>query len=357
MEEPFEFSCILLLVSGFWKGIRTRKYVDNVLTTYYLSGSNIIQMKEGNNSPIWFTYDVDGTRIGLEYGANKYYYLYNLQGDVIQIIDASGNTVVTYSYDAWGRIISTTDTSGCNLASKNPFRYRGYYYDEETGLYYVNSRYYDPEIGRFINADGAVSTGQGFMGYNMYAYCLNNPETFIDTVGCGAVFLTAPRGASGAGHTSLLIQDENGKWWYLHYDNTDKGKVRMEETPDDVAAQIFDDGTVNFDPLNMWLKENDIYAQDENYEYEDCAYINGDFSDSVKYALGLQNKSPKYKVWGNNCANMCIDVLLKGKGLSKSQRDATEITRNALIIPNLWKIAWYSLSMSSIINENRRVLA
>ena len=108
-----------------------------------------------------------------------YYYITNLQGDVMYLVDASGNEVAAYDYDPYGRIISATGA----MAEVNPLRYRGYYYDSETGFYYLQSRYYDPEICRFVNADSYASTGQGFIGFNMFAYCNNNSILSYDTEG------------------------------------------------------------------------------------------------------------------------------------------------------------------------------
>ena len=98
-------------------------------------------------------------------------------------MDGSGTKVVKYTYDAWGKLISTSGTLASTLGADNPFRYRGYYYDTETGLYYLMTRYYDPEVGRFLSADVYLSTGQGVLGGNMWAYCLNNPIIFADTSG------------------------------------------------------------------------------------------------------------------------------------------------------------------------------
>ena len=91
---------------------------------------------------------------------------------------------VRYTYDAWGNILTTTGTLAATLGVHNPLRYRGYVYDHETGLYYLQSRYYNPALGRFLSADTFVSTGQGILGNNMFAYCLNNPVRFIDESGC-----------------------------------------------------------------------------------------------------------------------------------------------------------------------------
>ena len=93
----------------------------------------------------------------MEYNGNTYYYYYNLQGDVIGLYDSDLNIVVNYTYDSWGKVLSITGSMADTLGQANPFRYRGYYYDSESGLYYLNSRYYDPEVGRFINADGYVN--------------------------------------------------------------------------------------------------------------------------------------------------------------------------------------------------------
>ena len=98
---------------------------------------------------------------------------------MVKIVNASGTSQAEYSYNAWGQVISATGT----LAAVNPIRYRGYYYDKESGLYYLKSRYYDPEICRFINADGLSSTGQGFLGCNLFAYCGNNPINRTDLDG------------------------------------------------------------------------------------------------------------------------------------------------------------------------------
>ena len=127
-----------------------------------------------------FVYDESGKPFALKYSTNgtsfeTYYYVLNLQGDVVKLIQANGHVVAQYTYDAWGNV-----SSSGRLAEINPLRYRGYYYDSETGFYYLQSRYYDPVNRRFINADSYASTGQGFIGTNMFAYCNNSPILFVD---------------------------------------------------------------------------------------------------------------------------------------------------------------------------------
>ena len=129
-----------------------------------------------------FTYDATGP-MSMTFCGAEYFYLKNAQGDVTGIVNAAGTQVVAYTYDAWGKLLSTTGTMAGSIGTLNPLRYRGYVYDTETGLYYLNSRYYNPETGRFINADGYVSTGQGIVGNNMFAYCGNNPVKRLDSTG------------------------------------------------------------------------------------------------------------------------------------------------------------------------------
>ncbi len=163
-------------------GIRTSKTVNGTTTEFFLNGSQVLAQKTGD-SVMRFFYDSTGKRVGFANGTMLFYYLYNVQGDVIAIVRAAtGQIVAKYSYDAWGKC-TVTNAAGYAVGDKNPFRYRGYYYDTETGLYYLNSRYYNPEFGRFISADGFVSTGQGITGSNMFAYCGNNPINRYDPSG------------------------------------------------------------------------------------------------------------------------------------------------------------------------------
>ena len=121
-----------------------------------------------------------------------YYFVCNWRGDVIRIYDGAGAVVANYNYDAWGNVISVTDANGAaitdstHIANVNPLRYRGYYFDSETGFYYVSSRYYDPEIGRWINADSSdtlTANFENFAQYNVFAYCFNNSVNMCDLDG------------------------------------------------------------------------------------------------------------------------------------------------------------------------------
>lgn len=127
-------------------------------------------------------YDNEDSVCGILYNDTPYYFLKNLQGDIIAITNVNGDTVARYSYDAWGVCTIISDTSNCNIATINPFRYRGYYYDEEIAMYYLQSRYYDPAMGRFINTDEAMLCVVP-VAHNLYVYCSNNPINCADYTG------------------------------------------------------------------------------------------------------------------------------------------------------------------------------
>lgn len=195
-------------------GVRIGKAFDSVTTQFYLDGTRILAQKDTINKGassvetlMNFVYGIDGITgfaLTTSSGTTNYYYKKNAQGDIIGIYDADLQEIVRYYYDAWGNVqifyknsdkfvdfnpendYTITNDHNLYVALKNPFRYRSYYFDIETGLYYLNSRYYDPEIGRFINADDITVldiTNIALNGLNLYAYCLNNPVNEVDESG------------------------------------------------------------------------------------------------------------------------------------------------------------------------------
>ena len=174
------------------EGIRTSKTVNGVETVYYVNGGQIVAEKTGTRT-IVYIYDASGAPIGMMYRTTSYaegvfdvfWYEKNLQGDIVAVYNSSGTKLVTYDYyDAWGNYTVSYSNNGATTGAQyNPFRYRGYYYDSDLGMYYLQSRYYDAKICRFINADSYISTGQGMIGFNMYAYCNNNPVNYYDPCG------------------------------------------------------------------------------------------------------------------------------------------------------------------------------
>lgn len=162
-------------------GMRTSRTDGTITYNYVYNGGLLMKMTAGY-AVMEFAYDASGTPMTVTVNGVRYYYVTNVQGDVVSIIDGNGALVAHYNYDAWGNLIAEGSQFSL-IGSWNPLRYRGYVYDEEIGLYYLQSRYYSPTTGRFINADGYISTGQGLIGNNMFAYCLNNPVKYRDDSG------------------------------------------------------------------------------------------------------------------------------------------------------------------------------
>lgn len=160
-------------------GVRSSKTVGS--TKYdFTTLSGLVIRQTGGGKTIDFVYDENNQPLAMKYNNTLYYYVLNAQGDVVRIVNSSRSVVASYTYDPWGKIISSSGT----LADINPLRYRGYYYDAETGFYYLQSRYYDPEIGRFINADSYASTDiVGLLSTNMFSYCENDPINRSDHSG------------------------------------------------------------------------------------------------------------------------------------------------------------------------------
>lgn len=167
-------------------GIRTEKNVNGVVSKYTLQGDKVVYEEVTNGSSvdkIYYTYDGSSNLVSMNLNSVEYYYVRNLQGDIIGLIDKTGTRVVTYNYDSWGKLISIEGGLKDSVGVKNPYRYRGYRYDNETGIYYLQSRYYNPEWGRFINADSYLGTQGEILSFNLFAYCSNNPVNRNDPNG------------------------------------------------------------------------------------------------------------------------------------------------------------------------------
>ena len=156
-------------------GLRVQKTINGVATKYTLHGKNVVHMTSGTDE-LHFFYDAQNRPAVVVYNGTAYAYVKSLQGDTVAILDENGNAVVSYGYDAWGAPLWCTGELAETLGKVQPFRYRGYVFDEETGLYYLRSRYYNPQWGRFVNADNYLST-------NVFSYCGNVPSVFVDKNG------------------------------------------------------------------------------------------------------------------------------------------------------------------------------
>ena len=180
-------------------GLRVQKTVNGVATKYTLHGKNVVHMTSGTDE-LHFFYDAQNRPAVVVYNGTAYAYVKSLQGDIVAILDENGNTVVSYGYDAWGAPLWCTGELAETLGTVQPFRYRGYVFDEETGLYYLRSRYYNPWWGRFVNADAEIAVEAKLWDAKLFLYCANNPVRYTDDGGnsfwdvladCGKALLVA----------------------------------------------------------------------------------------------------------------------------------------------------------------------
>ena len=204
-------------------GLRVQKTVNGVVTKYTLHGKNVVHMTSGADE-LHFFYDAQNRQAVVVYNGVPYAYVKSLQGDIVAILDESGNTVVSYGYDAWGAPLWCTGELAETLGKVQPFRYRGYVFDEETGLYYLRSRYYNPQQLRWINSDNIIAVNSGFTAANNYVYCGNSPINRYDAN--GRSWKDVVRGLIHRGNECLMS---------LGVDTTSIGAflLMMEEEPAD----------------------------------------------------------------------------------------------------------------------------
>ena len=222
-------------------GLRLEKTANGITTEYQYVNGQLLGEKRSNGEILRYTYDPLGALSSIQYKntagtTTNYIVRCTLSGDVDQIFNTSGNLVARYIYDTWGNTVSVTDASGnaitstTHIANINPIRYRGYYWDKESELYYLQSRYYDTVTQRYVNADGYVFTGQDMQSCNMYAYCGNNPVTRSDPF--GGMYVTE----DGNEHLSqqqadVALKNYQKKWRIqsdkenFDWNNTDENKV------------------------------------------------------------------------------------------------------------------------------------
>ena len=262
-------------------GMRTQKTVDGVKTNYYYdSNKNLISLVKGNDT-LLFYYDSDGSATSFSYNGTMYFYVKNLQGDVIRIIDLAGTEVASYVYDAWGNI---KDTKGePTIREINPIRYRGYVYDTETSLYYLQSRYYDPFTGRFLNTDVYADTQSGTpLSTNMFAYCENNAINKSDDEGKDAWWIQSPNSVplilGNAGHTSLLLQEKSGYWWYFYWGDKSVQLLFIETSSlKEITGKVRDQ--INYYNRNYSNKFGKLYYYEN---YTQAIQFSGHFENCIK---------------------------------------------------------------------------
>ena len=306
-------------------GMRTQKKVGNDITNYYYdSGNNLIGLTDGSNT-LLFYYDSNGVPTSFAHNGTMYYYVKNLLGDIVQITKQDGTVVAKYVYDVWGKILSIKDgsnntiesTNTTHLANLNPFRYRGYVYDNETGLYYLQSRYYDPITGRFLNADVYADTGNSVISTNMFAYCENNAVMKYDVIGKDAWWIQSPKsvnifGVYQAGHTSLLIQEKPGFWWYFYWGPSNIQLLFLGTTTQkDINKKV----------RNIINRYNKEYGFSVKYQenYTKSIRFTGDFLGSLQYIKRYMNAYSR----AYNSKIFKMRVNPETKAISKSLSNST----------------------------------
>ena len=255
-------------------GIRTKKHfaggagmVPYYTDVYTVDGSRILSEVRTDDQlytvvrTLYYIYDASGSVIGMEYNGAKYWYDKNLQGDIVGIRNSTGTLVAQYVYDAWGKNLQITDKDGNDvsgnpdhIANINPFRYRGYYYDVETGWYYLNARYYDPNVGRFLSPDVILGANGGLQGYNLFAYCNNNPVMFADPSGNFAIFgglVLGKAAAAVAGAVATVF--------------VTLGSVILSGRAEQVGSGVIDGVS------DLWNKIKDLFASKEEDKVVDLA--------------------------------------------------------------------------------------
>ena len=296
---------------------------------------------------LFYYYDSNNDIIGFEYNNQKYLYLKNLQNDIIGILDSNGNIVVQYYYEGYGNLVSIVDTSSVNLGSINSFRYRSYYLDIETGWYYLNSRFYDPLIKRFITPDdisylGASGTA---LSYNLYSYCENNPIVLVDYEGNDAKLILDfdDEGLIVVGHMALIVQDYGGKWHLIEFTGSSKknAKVYIESGEGRFGKkQGFWKSILSIVGLGGWR----------------TLYIKGDFTKSLEYARKYENTDyGGYNLIFNNCLHFVRNALRQGK--SKNSLLQLYFMFSSTIVPRVFfnNALIVSSMRATFLNKNRLI--
>ena len=271
-------------------GIRTSKTKNGVTTTYYLNGSQILGEETNGNITVYL-YDAEGTPIGMQYHGATYaenvwdvfWYEKNIQGDIVAVYNQAGTKLISYTYDAWGNFITTyhNGTSSSSIAAKNPFTYRGYYYDADLSLYYLNTRYYDSIVGRFVSADNSnvlSATPDQLTDKNLYAYCDNNP---------------------------VMRSDNGGEFWHIVVGAVVGAVVNGAIS---VATQLATKGTVNWGSVGISAGAG-----------------------AVTGALASTGFGPAVQILSNAAVSAAESILTQGVEKGFSEIDYTDATLDAVI--------------------------
>lgn len=287
-------------------GMRLLKSDGNYTTNYYYDSNNNLIGLDKAGSTLFFYYDSNGSPTAFKNNDIMYYYVKNLQGDIVKIVKQDGSVAASYTYDAWGKLLSVKDGSNVNVpasttfhvANLNPYRYRGYIYDTETGLYYLQSRYYDPITGRFLNADDTQFIKSQVLSSDLYTYCLNNPIIHLDGNGKSPlIFALESLGFQITGAAALwAINNSMTIQLYAHayinrelnklYDFSDNDMYKDKIEKSSLFKNFVNEYLNNLNKyLEMIIHRNEIYfSETAELNYNDKSV--SDYNIDLHYAIG-----------------------------------------------------------------------
>ncbi|AZS13822.1 carbohydrate-binding protein [Paenibacillus lutimineralis] len=319
---------------------KTQDFVTDLTSAY----NDLLAVYEGETLQASYTYGLNRLQVHLPNGQSETY-SYDHLGSIVGLQDQQGKMIETHRYDEFGLLQTQTQTDRAV-----GFTYTGYPY-EDNGLYYAQARYYKPEVGRFISEyayEGQISNPQSL---NRYMYVLNNPLKYIDPRGYDAIIITNPNLAFKQGHTSAIIQDKDGKWYYFYWGDQNVHLVEVDSV----------DALNSLEDFNFWASNKKIKDKKGNLiglagfgdgGYKSSTYIKGDFNESVVkankiYKAHSDNAVNKdYNVATKNCLQVTESVLDEGmlaNGTKASRFFATNfnVYNNTIdhsrIIPNIAK--------------------
>ena len=301
-------------------GIRTSKTVNGITTSYNTKDGVILYQTDGTDT-LYFQYDTSGVPLGFIWNGTQYFYITNQMGDVISITDVQGNELAQYSYDEWGNTLSTSDN---DIANINPLRYRGYYYDNETSYYYLQSRYYDPCICRFINADDteiAKTWKNDKFSNNLYLYCNNDPINYSDYTGY---------------YSARNAQTYADKWWSGHNPNYKSNENNGGDCANFVSQCLYAGGlskmTGSFGSSKGWHHLKRLGKFQISNAWRNASYLFSWLCDNnfVQTTYILQTKSDVEKAAKNMKAmSRCTSVIFFDS--NKSDGKINHATINGMI--------------------------
>ena len=269
-------------------GIRTSKTVNGTTTKYHVMNGTLLGQTKGNDT-IVFLYDEKGNKYGFDYNGTKYYYIFNVQGDVIGILNQSGSQIVSYQYDPWGKVLSVSGSEAASIGQINPIRYRGYYYDTETGFYYLQSRYYDPKVRRFLNADGILGANQDLLSYNLFAYCSNDRVNFCDPTGC---YLTPYERLRVLLASGKALYDAQGKlhipyssYRFMSKKRTNRPDSGLADLPDEEISRRARDRSLSGPERNKYREEEKVRGLRNKQKRKNYKHIDKDITDPHYFDL------------------------------------------------------------------------